>query len=85
MHTPADSPDMSVDTERYQNFIKTGVEYALRDAMLADTQIKKCFIDGTVTKDKKTYVHHYCLNIVKLLRYVLYFNDIILFIFYFFV
>ena len=70
MHTPADSPDMSMDTERYHNFVKTGVEYALRDAMLADTQIKKCFIDGTVTKDKKTYVHHFCLNIIKLLRYV---------------
>ncbi|CAH0727969.1 unnamed protein product, partial [Brenthis ino] len=69
MHTPTDSVDMNMDTERYQSFIKTGVEYAIRDAMIADTQIKRCFIDGTVAKDQKTYLHHLCLNIVKLLRW----------------
>ncbi|KPJ15933.1 hypothetical protein RR48_09979 [Papilio machaon] len=41
MHTPNDSTDISTDTERYQNLIKTGVEYALREAMMSDTQIKK--------------------------------------------
>ncbi|CAH2107656.1 unnamed protein product [Euphydryas editha] len=69
MHTPGDGTDINMDTERYQNFIKTGVEYALRDAMISDTQIKKYFIEDTVTKDAKTYLHHFCLNIVKLLRW----------------
>ncbi|VVD05093.1 unnamed protein product [Leptidea sinapis] len=69
MHTPNDSPDVNIDTDRYQGFINTGVEYALRDAMLCDEQIKKCFIDNNVPEDQKTYVHHYCLNIVKLLRW----------------
>lgn len=68
MHKPNDSTDISTDTERYQNFIKTGVEYALREAMMSDTQIKKCFIQDTVAQDEKTYLHHYCLNIIKLLR-----------------
>ncbi|XP_064071153.1 integrator complex subunit 5 [Vanessa tameamea] len=69
MHSPADGPDVHADVERYQNLINTGVEYALRDAMMADTQIKKCFVEGTGTKDEKTYLHHFCLNIVKLLRW----------------
>ncbi|XP_045534230.1 integrator complex subunit 5 [Papilio machaon] len=70
MHTPNDSTDISTDTERYQNLIKTGVEYALREAMMSDTQIKKCFIENTVkSNDVKTYLHHYCLNIIKLLRW----------------
>ncbi|XP_022816615.1 integrator complex subunit 5 isoform X1 [Spodoptera litura] len=69
MHVPSDSPDISMDTERYQNFVKTGVEYALRDAMLSDTEIKMCFLDGSVPKDQKTYLHHFCLNIIKLLRW----------------
>ncbi|XP_013134455.1 PREDICTED: uncharacterized protein LOC106100217 [Papilio polytes] len=69
MHKPNDSTDISTDTERYQNFIKTGVEYALREAMMSDTQIKKCFIQDTVAQDEKTYLHHYCLNIIKLLRW----------------
>ncbi|XP_046960699.1 integrator complex subunit 5 [Vanessa cardui] len=68
MHAPSDAPD-APDTERYQNLINTGVEYALRDAMMADTQIKKCFVEGTATSDEKTYLHHFCLNIVKLLRW----------------
>lgn len=69
MHTPSDdTTDISMDTERYQNFIKTGVEYALRDAMISDTQVKRCFIEGTVTEDRKTYLHYFCLNIIKLLR-----------------
>lgn len=68
MHVPNDSPDISMDTERYQNFIKTGVEYALRDAMLSDNEIKSCFIEGAMPKDQKTYLHHFCLNIIKLLR-----------------
>ncbi|PZC83876.1 hypothetical protein B5X24_HaOG206625 [Helicoverpa armigera] len=69
MHVPNDSPDISMDTERYQSFIKTGVEYALRDAMLSDNEIKSCFLEGTVPKDQKTYLHHFCLNIIKLLRW----------------
>ncbi|XP_068630390.1 integrator complex subunit 5 isoform X2 [Battus philenor] len=69
MHTPNDSTDISTDTERYQNFIKIGVEYALRESMMSDTQIKRCFIEGNVTKDQKTYLHHFCLNIIKLLRW----------------
>ncbi|KAF9422851.1 hypothetical protein HW555_001635 [Spodoptera exigua] len=69
MHVPSDSPDISMDTERYQNFVKTGVEYALRDAMLSDNEIKMCFLDGSVPKDQKTYLHHFCLNIIKLLRW----------------
>lgn len=68
MHTPNDNPDINMDTERYQNFIKTGVEYALRDAMISDTQVKRCFIDGMVKKDMKTFLHYFCLNIIKLLR-----------------
>lgn len=70
MHTPADGTDIHMDTDRYQNFIKTGVEYALRDAMISDTQIKKSFIEDSLSKDTKTYLHHFCLNIVKLLRFV---------------
>lgn len=69
MHVPNDSPDISMDTERYQNFIKTGVEYALRDSILADNEIKMCFIDGTVSDTQKTYLHHFCLNVIKLLRW----------------
>ncbi|XP_026328959.1 integrator complex subunit 5-like, partial [Hyposmocoma kahamanoa] len=69
MHIPNDSPDVNLDTEKYHNYIKTGVEYALRDAMISDEQIKRCFIEGTETKDQKTYLHHYCLNIIKLLRW----------------
>ncbi|XP_035429049.1 integrator complex subunit 5 isoform X2 [Spodoptera frugiperda] len=69
MHVPSDSPDISMDTERYQNFVKTGVEYALRDAMLSDNEIKMCFLDGSVPEDQKTYLHHFCLNIIKLLRW----------------
>ncbi|XP_075970219.1 integrator complex subunit 5 omd isoform X2 [Anticarsia gemmatalis] len=69
MHVPSDSPDISMDTERYQNFIKTGVEYALRDAMLADNEIKNYFIEGTLASEQKTYLHHFCLNIIKLLRW----------------
>lgn len=68
MHTPTDTPDINMDTEKYQNYIKTGLEYALRDAVIADTQIKKCFIEGNIDKDQKTYLHHLCLNIIKLLR-----------------
>ncbi|RVE46614.1 hypothetical protein evm_008747 [Chilo suppressalis] len=69
MHIPNDSPDINMDTERHQNFIKTGVEYALRDAMISDTEIKRCFIEDKVPKDQKTYLHYYCLNIIKLLRW----------------
>ncbi|XP_060801009.1 integrator complex subunit 5 [Amyelois transitella] len=69
MHVPNDSMDMTIDTDRYQNFIKTGVEYALRDAMISDTEIKRCFIEGCVPDDQKTYLHHFCLNIIKLLRW----------------
>ncbi|XP_049865690.1 integrator complex subunit 5 [Pectinophora gossypiella] len=69
MHTPNDSQDINVDTERYHNFIKTGVEYALRDAIMSDEEIKKVFIEGNVPKDQKTYLHHFCLNIIKLLRW----------------
>ncbi|XP_048484876.1 integrator complex subunit 5 [Plutella xylostella] len=69
MHTPNDSPDINMDTERYQNLIKTGIEYALRESMHSDTVIKKCYVDGTAPKDRKTYTHHFCLNIIKLLRW----------------
>ncbi|XP_053602344.1 integrator complex subunit 5 [Plodia interpunctella] len=69
MHVPGDSMDINMDTERYQNFIKTGVEYALRDVMISDTEIKRCFIEGNVPEDQKTYLHHFCLNIIKLLRW----------------
>ncbi|CAG4936851.1 unnamed protein product [Colias eurytheme] len=71
MHTPNDSTDLNMDTERYQNFIKTGVEYALRDSMLSDEQIKKCFVvnEHEMSIDQKTYMHHICLNITKLLRW----------------
>ncbi|KAL0892452.1 hypothetical protein ABMA27_015562, partial [Loxostege sticticalis] len=69
MHVPNDTPDINMDTERYQSYIKTGVEYALRDAMISDTEIKKCFIDDSVLEDQKTYLHYYCLNIIKLLRW----------------
>ncbi|XP_072940558.1 integrator complex subunit 5 isoform X2 [Epargyreus clarus] len=69
MHVPNDSPDINMDTERYQEYITTGVEYGLRDAMISDTQIKKCFVEGTVPEDQKTYLHFYCLNIIKLLRW----------------
>ncbi|KAJ8732254.1 hypothetical protein PYW08_014984 [Mythimna loreyi] len=69
MHVPNDSPDISMDTERYQNFVKTGVEYALRDAMLSDDEIKISFLEGGVPKDAKTYLHHFCENIIKLLRW----------------
>ncbi|XP_061378023.1 integrator complex subunit 5 isoform X2 [Danaus plexippus] len=65
MHIPNDE---ALDTERYQEFVKTGVEYALRDAMIADTQIKKCFIEN-VPNDQKTFLHHLCLNIITLLRW----------------
>jgi hypothetical protein len=68
MHIPNDSPDISTDTERYQNLIKTGVEYGLRNAMMADTEIKECFIENNVPEDQKTFLHYYCLNIIKLLR-----------------
>lgn len=69
MHVPNDTPDISTDTERYQDFIRTGVEHALRDAAMSDTQIKRCFIEGNVPKDQKTYMHYFCLNIIKLLRW----------------
>ncbi|KAG6463403.1 hypothetical protein O3G_MSEX013855 [Manduca sexta] len=69
MHTPNDSPDINADTERYQNFIKTGVEYALRDAMLSDTTIKRYFVEGTSTSEHKTYLHYLCLNLITLLRW----------------
>ncbi|CAK1553432.1 unnamed protein product [Leptosia nina] len=69
MHTPNDSADINMDTERYQNFIKTGVEYALRDSMLADEQIKKYFIVDELAGDQKTYMHYYSLNVIKLLRW----------------
>ncbi|CAK1603882.1 unnamed protein product [Parnassius mnemosyne] len=69
MHTPNDSTEISTDTERYQNFIKTGVEYALRESMMSDTQIKRCFIEGSVPEDEKTYLHYFCLNIITLLRW----------------
>lgn len=68
MHTPNDSTDINMDMERYQNFIKTGVEYGLRDSMISDTQIKHFFVEDKVPSDLKTYLHHYCLNIIKLLR-----------------
>ncbi|XP_039749082.1 integrator complex subunit 5 [Pararge aegeria] len=68
LHTPADCPDVNMDTERYQGFIKTGVEYALRDAMMADTQVNKCFVQDE-SFDFKTNLYHYCANIVKLLRW----------------
>ncbi|XP_022125760.1 integrator complex subunit 5 [Pieris rapae] len=69
MHTPNDSTDINMDTERYQNFIKSGIEYALRDAVLSDQQIKKCFIEDRVPDGQDTYMHQFCLNIVKLLRW----------------
>ncbi|XP_063821189.1 uncharacterized protein LOC135071326 [Ostrinia nubilalis] len=69
MHVPNDGPDVIMDSDRYQGFIKTAVEHALRDAVLADTEIKRCFIEDNVPKDQKTYVHYYCLNIIKLLRW----------------
>ncbi|CAB3244252.1 unnamed protein product [Arctia plantaginis] len=69
MHVPNDSSDINLDTDRYQNLIKTGVEYALRDAMLADDEIKSCFIDGSMPEDQKTYLHYFSLNIIKLLRW----------------
>ncbi|CAG9785264.1 unnamed protein product [Diatraea saccharalis] len=69
MHIPNDSPDINMDTERHQNYIKTGVEYALRDAMISDTEIKRYFIEDNLPKDQKTYLHYYCLNIIKLLRW----------------
>ncbi|CAH2075039.1 unnamed protein product, partial [Iphiclides podalirius] len=69
MHTPSDSSEVSADTERYQSLVNTGVEYALRQSMTSDTQIKRCFIEGNVPEDKKTYLHHFCLNLIKLLRW----------------
>ncbi|XP_028161346.1 integrator complex subunit 5 isoform X1 [Ostrinia furnacalis] len=69
MHVPNDGSDVIMDSDRYQGFIKTAVEHALRDAVLADTEIKRCFIEDNVPKDQKTYVHYYCLNIIKLLRW----------------
>ncbi|XP_059048319.1 LOW QUALITY PROTEIN: integrator complex subunit 5 [Achroia grisella] len=69
MHIPNDSPDINMDTERYQNLIKTGVEYGLRHAMISDTEIKRIFIEDNVPEDQKTYLHHYCLNIIQLLRW----------------
>ncbi|XP_045764485.1 integrator complex subunit 5 [Maniola jurtina] len=69
LHTPADCPDVNMDTERYQGFIKTGVEYALRDAMISDTQVNKCFVQGTYCGELKTSLYYYCANIVKLLRW----------------
>ncbi|KAJ0180096.1 hypothetical protein K1T71_004687 [Dendrolimus kikuchii] len=69
MHSPNETPDINMDTERYQNYIKTGVEYALRDAMIEDTEVKIYFIDNTLDEEQRTYLHHYCLNIIKLLRW----------------
>ncbi|XP_041976099.1 integrator complex subunit 5 [Aricia agestis] len=68
MHTPNDSSDINLDTERYHNFITNGIEYAFRDAELSDTQIKQYFIDDN-GKEQKTYLHYLCLNIIKLLRW----------------
>ncbi|KAI5645174.1 integrator complex subunit 5 [Phthorimaea operculella] len=74
MHVPNDSTDIDkyqelINTEKYQELINTGVEYALRDAMIADEEIKRVFIEGKVPEDQKTYVHYFCLNIIKLLRW----------------
>ncbi|KAL4704073.1 hypothetical protein ACJJTC_004419 [Scirpophaga incertulas] len=69
MHIPNDTPDVSMDTEWYQNLINTGVEYALRGATMADTEIKRCFIEENVPEDQKTYLHYFCLNVIKLLRW----------------
>lgn len=70
MHTPNDTTEISTDTERYQHLVKIGVEYALRESMTSDTQIKRCFIEGNVPEDQKTYLHYFCLNVIKLLRLV---------------
>ncbi|XP_063621072.1 integrator complex subunit 5 isoform X1 [Cydia splendana] len=70
MHIPNDTSERALgSTERYQEHIQTAVGNALRNSMQSDTQIKKSFVQGKVPADQKTYLHHYCLNIVKLLRW----------------
>ncbi|GBP46916.1 Integrator complex subunit 5 [Eumeta japonica] len=61
--------NINLDSERFQNFINMGVENALRDSMKSDLMIKDCFIGGSPPEDQKTYLHHFCLNMVKLLRW----------------
>lgn len=69
MHSPSDSTDVLFDHETCQRLLKDGVENALRDSMTSDHEIKRCFVEDNIIFDNKTYLHHFCLNIIKLLRW----------------
>lgn len=71
MHVPTETSERMLGSpERYQELVQTAVGKALGQAMISDTQIKTIFVTGKVPEDQKTYLHHFCLNIIKLSRLV---------------
>ncbi|KAI8428682.1 hypothetical protein MSG28_007403 [Choristoneura fumiferana] len=67
MHVPTETSERMLGSpERYQELVQTAVSKALGQAMVSDTQIKTIFVTGKVPEDQKTYLHHFCLNIIKL-------------------